>query len=102
MTAATAGLVPVTTDLDIYRSAKLLIDQHGEDASTQSGNRLRRLPSTQSNLARHDPIGRLGWTDWCDRFWPYPRKKRTESQSDPPPGFQGGECGKMHGISPFR
>ncbi len=24
----------MTTDLDIYRSAKLLIDQHGEDAPT--------------------------------------------------------------------
>ncbi len=24
----------MTSDLDIYRSAKLLIDQHGEDAST--------------------------------------------------------------------
>ena len=24
--------MPVTSDLDIYRSAKFLIDQHGEDA----------------------------------------------------------------------
>ncbi len=24
--------IPLTSDLDIYRSAKLLIDQHGEDA----------------------------------------------------------------------
>ena len=26
---------PMTSDLDIYRSAKLLIDQHGEDASVR-------------------------------------------------------------------
>ncbi len=33
----------MTTDLDIYRSAKLLIDQHGEDAARHAAKRVVTL-----------------------------------------------------------
>ena len=29
-------MVPVTSDLDIFRTAKLLIDQHGDDAPSMA------------------------------------------------------------------
>ncbi len=35
--------VRMTTDLDIYRSAKLLIDQHGEDAARHAAMRAGAL-----------------------------------------------------------
>ena len=35
--------MPVTSDLDIYRSAKLLIDQHGEDAAIHAAMQADKL-----------------------------------------------------------
>ncbi len=32
-------MAAMTSDLDIYRSAQLLIDQHGEDATTHAAMR---------------------------------------------------------------
>ena len=33
----------MTTDLDVYRSAKLLIDQHGQDAKLEAARRADAL-----------------------------------------------------------
>ena len=35
--------MPKTTDLDIYRSAKLLIDQHGQNAARHAAKRANAL-----------------------------------------------------------
>ncbi len=45
----------MTSDLDIYRSAKLLIDQHGEDAATHAAMQADRL------LAAGDMAGKRTW-----------------------------------------
>ena len=39
--------LPVTSDLNIYRSAKLLIDQHGEDAQIFTVMRVDELADVQ-------------------------------------------------------
>ncbi len=45
----------MTSDLDIYRSAKLLIDQHGEDAARDAAMRADAL------LEAGDMEGRRVW-----------------------------------------
>ncbi len=45
----------MVSDLDIYRSAKLLIDQHGEDAATEVAMRADKL------LAAGDMDGKRTW-----------------------------------------
>lgn len=45
----------MTSDLDIYRSAKLLIDQHGEDARLEAAMRADKL------LAKGDLDGKRAW-----------------------------------------
>jgi hypothetical protein len=45
----------MTSDLDIYRTAKLLIDQHGEDAALHAGMRGDEL------LDKGDLDGRAVW-----------------------------------------
>ena len=45
----------MTSDLDIYRSAKLLTDQHGEDAPTEAAMRADKL------LAAGDMGGKRAW-----------------------------------------
>ncbi len=45
----------MTSDLDIYRSAKLLIDQHGEDAATEAAMRADKM------LAADDMDGKRVW-----------------------------------------
>ena len=45
----------VTSDLDIYRSAKLLLDQHGEDATLEAAMRADKL------LAAGDLDGKRAW-----------------------------------------
>ena len=45
----------MVSDLDIYRSAKLLIDQHGEDASLEAAMRADKL------LAAGDMDGKRTW-----------------------------------------
>ncbi len=45
----------MTSDLDIYRSAKLLIDQHGEDAGLEAAMRADKL------LAAGDMDGKRTW-----------------------------------------
>ena len=52
----------VTSDLDIYRSAKLLIDQHGEDAAIfavmQADKRAEAEPLIERSLAtRENALG---------------------------------------------
>ncbi len=47
--------IPLTSDLDIYRSAKLLIDQHGEDAARHAAMRANTL------LKAGDMEGRAVW-----------------------------------------
>ena len=50
----------MTSDLDIYRSAKLLLDQHGEDAATEPSLQADRL------LAAGDMDGKRAWV--CHRL----------------------------------
>ncbi len=45
----------MTTDLDLYRSARLLIDQHGEDAARDAAMRADAL------LEAGDMEGRRVW-----------------------------------------
>jgi len=45
----------VTSDPDIYRAAKLLIDQHGEDAPLRAAERAEAL------LEAGDMIGAVTW-----------------------------------------
>ncbi len=45
----------MTSDLDIYRSAKLLIDQHGEDAARHAAKRADAL------LEAGDMEGKAVW-----------------------------------------
>ncbi len=46
---------PMTTDLDIYRSAKLLINQHGQDAAHEAARRANALRD------KGDPDGEAVW-----------------------------------------
>ncbi len=50
----------MTSDLDIYRSAKLLIDQHGEDAAVQQDEGVRRAPRGFSTVEHYPPRYPLG------------------------------------------
>ena len=43
---------PMTSDLDIYRSAKQLIDQYGEDAPTEAAMRADQF-GAQNNYAAY-------------------------------------------------
>ena len=45
----------MTSDLDIYRSANLLIDEHGDDAATEAAMQPDRL------LAAGDKDGQRAW-----------------------------------------
>ncbi len=45
----------MTSDLDIYHSAKPLVDQHGEDAATEAAMQPDRL------LAAGDKDGQRAW-----------------------------------------
>ncbi len=45
----------MVSDLDIYRSAKLLVDQHGEDAGLEAAMRADKL------LAAGDMDGKQAW-----------------------------------------
>jgi hypothetical protein len=45
----------MTTDLDIYRSAKLLVDQYGEGASLHAANRADEM------LDKGDLVGQVTW-----------------------------------------
>ncbi len=36
-------MVPVTSDIDIYRTAKLLIDQHGDQTSSMIATMIREF-----------------------------------------------------------
>ncbi len=45
----------MTSDLDIYRSAKLLVDQHGEDAALEAAMQADKL------LAAGDMAGKRAW-----------------------------------------
>ncbi len=45
----------MVSDLDIFRSAKLLIDQHGEDAATHAAMEADKL------LAKGDMAGKRTW-----------------------------------------
>ena len=37
------GMVPVTSDIDIFRTAKLLIDQHGDEATSMAATMIREF-----------------------------------------------------------
>ncbi len=50
-----AGLVPVTSDLDVYRAAHLLIKRHGDDAPIEAAMRADEL------AADGDMEGRAVW-----------------------------------------
>ncbi len=45
----------MVSDLDIYRSAKLLVDQHGEDAGLEAAMRADKV------LAAGDMNGKWAW-----------------------------------------
>jgi hypothetical protein len=47
--------MPLTSDPDIYRAAKLLIDQHGENATLRAAERADQL------LEAGDMIGTTTW-----------------------------------------
>ena len=49
-------MLPMPTDLDIYRSAKLLVEQHGQDALIEAAMKADQL------LERGDLDGRRIWT----------------------------------------
>ena len=53
----TLGLeyLAMTSDLDLYRSAKLLIDQHGQNATLEAAMRADKL------LAAGDMDGKRAW-----------------------------------------
>ncbi len=36
-------MVPVTSDIDIFRTAKLLIDQHGDEATSMAATMIREF-----------------------------------------------------------
>ena len=48
-------MLPIPSDLDIFRSAKLLIDQHGADAAIEAARRADAL------LDKGDLDGRAVW-----------------------------------------
>ena len=48
-------MMAMASDIDIYRSAKLLIDQHGEHASPEAAMRADKL------LAAGDLDGKRAW-----------------------------------------
>jgi hypothetical protein len=50
----------MTSDIDIYRTAKLLIDQHGEDAAFHAGMRVDEM------LDKGDLDGRAVWLQVVD------------------------------------
>ncbi len=48
-------MVALVSDLDIYRGAKLLVDQHGEDAATEAAMRADAM------LEKGDMAGAATW-----------------------------------------
>ena len=46
---------PLISDLDIYRAAKLLVDQHAEDAPIRAAER------ADESLDKGDTVGTLVW-----------------------------------------
>ncbi len=56
----------MTSDLDIYRSAKLLVDQHGEDAATEAALQADRL------LAAGEMDGQRAWVRHRPELEPSP------------------------------
>ncbi len=64
----------MTTDLDIYRSAKLLIDEHGEDAPIQAATKADAL------LDKGDMDGTARWIRILRAIEKLLRKKPGEGE----------------------
>ncbi len=67
--------IPLTSALDIYRCAKLLIDQHGEDAATHAAKRADAL------LEDGDMEGSRVWLNIVDAI---KELQRTQPRRDEP------------------
>ncbi len=65
----------MTSDLDIYRSAKLLIDQHGEDVAIFAT--MRAIKRAKAG----DPEGRAVWLRIVDAIAEF---ERTRPRGDEP------------------
>ena len=63
------------SELDIWRSAKLLVDQHGADAPIRAAQRADKL------LAAGDIEGRAVGADWAGRACPPAESRRKRHGS---------------------